>query len=84
MVTFVRATRADVLHEIENLPGVHSVVPMRSIPVTARSGHHSRRIAVQGLPPGNPLFKAVDVMRHEQRIPEDGVLMTTKLAEVWS
>lgn len=82
MVTFVRATRADVLHEIENLPGVHAVVPMRSIPVTARSGHHSRRIAVQGLPPGNPLFKAVDVMRHEQRIPEDGVLMTTKLAEV--
>lgn len=82
MVTFVRATKADVLHDIENLPGVHAVVPMRSIPVTARSGHHSRRVIVQGLRPGNPLFKAVDVMRHEQRIPEDGVLMTTKLAEV--
>lgn len=82
MVTFVRATKADVIHDIENLPGVHAVVPMRSIPVTARSGHHSRRVAVQGLPPGNPLFKAVDIMRHEQRIPEGGVLMTSKLAEV--
>ncbi|RLS54933.1 MAG: ABC transporter permease [Planctomycetota bacterium] len=82
MVTFVRATQADALHDLENLPGVHTVVPMRSIPVRMRSGHHTRRVAIQGLPPGNPLFKAVDVLRNEQRIPEEGVLMTSKLAEV--
>ncbi len=82
MVTFIRATKADVLHDIENLPGVHAVVPMRSVPARVRSGHHTRRVAIQGLPPGNELFKAVDIMRHEQRIPEDGVLMTSKLAEI--
>ena len=82
MVTFIRGTRADALHEIENLPGVHAVVPTRSVPVRVRSGHHTRRVAIQGLPPDNELFKAVDVLRQEKAIPADGVLMTTKLAEV--
>ena len=57
-------------------------MPMRSVAARVRSGHHTRRVAIQGLPPGNELFKAVDVLRHEKPIPEDGVLMTTKLAEV--
>ena len=82
LVTFIRPTKADALHDIENLPGVHTVVPMRSVAARVRSGHHSRRVAIQGLPPGNELFKAVDVLRQEKPIPEDGVLMTTKLAEV--
>lgn len=82
MVTFVRGARADVLHDIENLRGVHAVVPTRTIPVRVRAGHHSRRVAIQGLPPENELFKAVDIMRQEQPIPADGVLMTSKLAEI--
>ncbi len=82
MVTFIRAAKADAIHDIENLPGVHAVVPMRTVAVRVRSGHHSRRIAIQGLPPDNELFKAVDILREEKEIPVDGVLMTTKLAEV--
>ncbi len=82
MVTFIRATKADALHDIENLPGVHAVVPTRVVPARMRSGHHFRRVAIQGLPPDNQLFKAVDILRQEKAIPEDGVLMTTKLAEV--
>ncbi len=82
MVTFIRPAKADAIHDIENLPGVHAVVPMRTVAVRVRSGHHSRRIAIQGLPPDNKLFKAVDILREEKEIPVDGVLMTTKLAEV--
>ena len=82
MVTFIRPAKADAIHDIENLPGVHAVVPMRTVAVRVRSGHHSRRIAIQGLPPDNELFKAVDILREEKEIPVDGVLMTTKLAEV--
>lgn len=82
MVTFIRATKADALHDIENLPGVHAVVPTRVVAARMRSGHHFRRVVIQGLPPENELFKAVDILRQEKAIPEDGVLMTTKLAEV--
>ncbi len=82
MVTFIRGTRADAIHDIENLRGVHSVVPTRSIPVRIRGDHHVRRVAIQGLPPDNELFRAVDILRVKKEIPADGVLMTTKLAEI--
>lgn len=82
MVTFIRGTRADAIHDIENLRGVHAVVPTRTIPARVRGDHHMRRVAIQGLPPDNELFRAVDILRLKKEIPADGVLMTTKLAEI--
>jgi putative ABC transport system permease protein len=52
------------------------------VPVRLRFGHHTRRLAVMGLPKEPKLFRLLDADQQPVPLPEDGLVLTAKLAEV--
>lgn len=73
---------ARALHEIRHLPGVMRVEPFREVPVRLRHEFRSRRAALLGLPPGAQLRRLVDIDQRPVELPENGLALSTKLAEI--
>ncbi len=75
-----RSTRA--LTELEHLPGVHRVDAFRQTFVRFRNEQHWKRALLLGLPDDIELFKVVGADRRDAVLPESGVLLSRKLAEM--
>ena len=69
-------------HDLRHLPGVISAEPIRSVQARLRYGHHSRKLAITGMPPGSDLNRLLDAQGRSLDLPEDGLVMSSKLAEV--
>ena len=69
-------------HDLRHLPGVVSAEPIRSVQARLRYGHHSRKLAITGMPPGSDLNRLLDSSGRPLDLPEDGLVMSAKLAEV--
>lgn len=69
-------------HDLEHLPGVIRAEPIRSVQTRLRFAHHHRKIAVTGIPPGANLNRLLDDQGNPIEMPEEGLLMSKKLAEV--
>ena len=81
-VVFQEPRPARVRHELSQLAGVLRVEPYREIAVRLRLGHRSRRVAVLGLPPDGELRRPVDGQLRRLDLPQDGLVLNTKLAEI--
>jgi len=81
-VTFVEPRSASARHELERLPGVLSVEPMRSVPVDLRHGHRTRRTVITGLTLAPALNRVLDASLRPVSMPPDGIVMSRTLAEV--
>jgi putative ABC transport system permease protein len=68
--------------DIARLAGVLRAEPFRNVPVRLRLAHRSRRTQVTGLYPDSELFGLVDARLKPVALPADGLLLTTKLAEL--
>ncbi len=91
-VQFAAAERADLVvgfttpvpsraqREIAQLPGVLTTEAYRSVPVRLRSGQHSYRTAITGLPPNPVLRRLVDADLRVTPPPRNGLLLSTRLA----
>ena len=82
MVSLVEPTSGAAVHEIRQLPGVLSGEPFRSVPTRFRAEHRSRRVGLLGLEPGTSLFQLLDDHERLVSLPSEGLLLSTKLAEV--
>jgi putative ABC transport system permease protein len=71
-------TRYDVMH----LPGVLYAEPFRAVAARLRFEHRSHKIAIMGLEPGSELRQLVDRDLQLVQLPLDGLLLSSKLAEV--
>jgi putative ABC transport system permease protein len=69
-------------YDVNHLTGVLHSEPFRVVPARLRFGHRSKRIGLQGLEPDSDLRRVVGQKFDVARIPREGVLLTTKLAEV--
>jgi putative ABC transport system permease protein len=69
-------------HDLEHLPGVIRAEPIRRIGARLRYGHRDRKLAITGFPQGADLNRLLDDKGHAILMPEDGMLMSEKLAEV--
>ena len=69
-------------HDLEHLPGVIRAEPIRSVPARLKYGHHQRKLAVTGIPRGADLNRLLDENERPIIMPEDGLLMSAKLAEI--
>ena len=80
-VALVEPTDVAALREIARMPGV--IVAEGSLDVGARlsAGAHHYRTAIQGLDPQGTLRRALDAELDPIPIPEDGVLLTDRLAQ---
>ncbi len=69
-------------HDLEHLPGVIRAEPIRAVGARLKYGHHQRKLSITGIPRGADLNRLLDGMDRAIMMPEDGLLMSEKLAEV--
>jgi putative ABC transport system permease protein len=81
-ISFVEPTTMSAIHQMEHLPGAMRVEASRIVPVRIRAGHLNRRTIVQGLPDSSELLHLVDSTGQSFRVPEDGLVINTKLAQL--
>lgn len=67
---------------LARLPGVRLAEPFRIVPARLRVGAAARRVAVEGFAPGTTLRPPVDERGRNRPVPDRGISLTTKLAEV--
>ncbi len=70
------------LYEVGNMPGVIYCEPTRSVSTRIRSGARQRRVGIQGLPCDSTLFQLIDLDANDIALPEDGLLISQKLADI--
>ena len=80
-VGFTDPKATHVLHEIERLPGVLAVEPMRIVSADLSAGPYTHRGALQGLPPDARMSRIYDVERGPLAVPARGVALSRALAE---
>jgi len=81
-ITFNEPRGAQAKHDVTHLVGVLRAEPFRTVPARLRFGPRSRRIGILGLSPNAELRRAVDRQLQVIPIPSDGLLLSSKLAEI--
>jgi putative ABC transport system permease protein len=81
-VNFVSERPLRATADIARLPGVMTVEPLRTLAVRLTHGHASRRVAIQGRDPDADLSRTVNVDGRPVRLPETGLVLSDKLAEI--
>jgi putative ABC transport system permease protein len=81
-IAFSNARDASSLNEIARIPGVTLAEPYRAVPIEIRRGHITRRLAITGLAPSGRLRRMIDSDGNPFQLPEGGVVLTAKLADV--
>jgi len=69
-------------HDLEHLPGVIRAEPIRSVQTRLRFAHHHRKLAITGIAPGSNLNRLLDERGEPILLPDEGLVMSKKLAEV--
>jgi putative ABC transport system permease protein len=69
-------------HDLQHLPGVIRAEPIRRVGARLKFGHHQRKLAVTGIPRGADLNRLLDERKRPIVMPEEGMLMSAKLAEI--
>lgn len=81
-VTMVEPVDEAALYELSNLPGVHHVEPVRSVPVRIRGGPRHRRVGITGIRSDGELHKLVDIHKDIRPLPPDGLVVSATLAKL--
>jgi len=81
-LSFVEPRSSRAMHDVERLPGVMYVEPVRAVPVRFRSGHRSRTLAISGVPANPELNRIVDLSGRDVPVPPDGLVMSAMLGDI--
>jgi len=81
-VTFHLDRGRAALYELRRLDGVRSVEPELGVAVRFENGHRKRRSAISGLAPDHRLTVLLDRRKRKVPLPADGLLLSSKLAEL--
>lgn len=82
VVFFNEPGSGPALHDLEQLPGVQRAEPVRAVQARIHHGHHSRKLAIMGLPQDADLNRLLDAQRRRIVLPEEGIVMSAKLGEI--
>jgi len=72
----------DILSELRGLPGIAKVEPQLVVSADLSRGAREKRTGLTGLAAGNRLFTPLDARGQPLQIPEEGLVLARKLAEV--
>ena len=81
-VSFVEPRAPRSLYEIAGLEGVMHLEPLRSVPARLRFGHRERQVGITGLIERADLNRIIDSNLEQVSLPLDGLVLSTKLAEI--
>jgi len=79
-VSFTRPLAARSVHELQSLPGVIEVEPVRIVPAILRNGRQSYNGAIFGVVEAPRLNRAVDAAEAPIQMRKGGVILSTGLA----
>jgi putative ABC transport system permease protein len=82
MVSFLDPLSDGAVRELEHLPGVLYGEGMRTVPVRFVHDGRKRESVIMGYADDSQLRRVIDVELREIPIPESGVMLTAKLAEI--
>ena len=80
-VFFVEPRKATVEQEIQNLPGVITTQPVRSVSVRLRNGHLTERTSIQGNVSGADLSRLLDSKQKVIQPPPGGLSLSRLIAD---
>jgi putative ABC transport system permease protein len=80
-LAFVEAAPPRAIHDAGHLPGVQHVEPFRAVSARLRFGPRHRRVGITGVIPAAQLFRPLDEAGRPIVIPEEGLVLSAKLAE---
>jgi len=83
-MTFVEPRSLRAISDVEHLPGVMDLEPMRAVPVRLRAGHRTRTLAITGLPAAPHLNRVIDRNGGAQSLPPDGLVLSKMLGRILS
>jgi putative ABC transport system permease protein len=81
-VNLVEPTSMSGFHDIQHLPGALYVEPRRMVPVRVTNRYLTRRTMIQGVISGTDLSHPVDEKMEPILVPEEGIVLNSKLAEL--
>ena len=81
-VGLIEKRTRDVIMQVKRLPGVLAVEPYREVPVRIRNGNIERRVMISGRPRDADLSRIIDVHLRPVVIPENGLAISSMLAEI--
>ena len=81
-LTFKEERGREAWDEVRRLPGVDHAEPLFDVSCTFSHGSHSRKGGITGLLPGATLMIPRDTAGRPLRIPESGLLLTKKMAQL--
>ncbi|MGB2713198.1 MAG: FtsX-like permease family protein, partial [Vicinamibacterales bacterium] len=81
-VNFVEPRAGRAAYEVERLPGVMDIEPMRNVPARLRSGNRSRTLAITGLPSTPHLNRVVDRNGRALSLPPNGLVLSKMLGGI--
>lgn len=81
-VGLVEPAHMAVTHELRRLPGVKTMEPFRTAFARIRNGPLQRQLALQGQLPAALHNRVIDARNRRLTLPAEGVILSTKLAEV--
>ncbi len=81
-VALVEPAGPDVARAFAALPGVVGVEPFRVVAATLRFGHRERRQEIMAPAPDGELLRVLDVDGNEHETRQDGLVVSTRLAEL--
>lgn len=76
----IEPTGNEARHEVGRMPGVIAVEASRDVPVRFVNGPVSERAAIHGYAAKPELRRIIDIRGREVSLPEDGLVMTDRLA----
>ena len=79
---FIEPSGPRAVHDAAHLPGVLRVESFRGVPARIRFGARHRRVGITGVTPDPQLFRPLDEAGRPVLIPEEGLVVSAKLAEV--
>lgn len=82
MVNFVEPATSSVIYELASMPGVLGSETMRAVATRLRFMNRSHRVGIMGLDADPQLYRLLDQNERAVRIPEHGIMLNTKLAEI--
>lgn len=80
-VTFTEARNEDVLFELEQMPGVFRVEPVRGLAVEMSNGNKLERTALEAISPDAQLSARIDQYGNVITMPPGGLMLSRQLAD---
>jgi putative ABC transport system permease protein len=81
-IGLVEPASDEVGYLFRQLPGVVTMEPFRQAFVRISYGHQRRQLAIQGLPENSLHNRVLDETTHQIKLPTEGLVVSSKLAEV--